>query len=89
MPWQRPSLSRRQLTYLCLKKAWTLIFLVRQQKVRLPNQVCSQLHRQLRGSPTATPVVPTLGAEQLQQLMLQTLNNQNTALQQQQSQMNF
>ena len=31
------------------------------------------------GSPTATPVVPTLGAEQLQQLMLQMLNNQNTA----------
>ncbi|CAE7481414.1 unnamed protein product [Symbiodinium sp. KB8] len=41
------------------------------------------------GSPTATPVVPTLGAEQLQQLMLQMLNNQNTALQQQQNQMNF
>ena len=37
------------------------------------------------GSPTATPV----GAEQLQQLMLQMLNNQNTALQQQQNQMNF
>ena len=32
---------------------------------------------------------PTLGADQLQQLMLQMLNNQNTALQQQQSQMNF
>ena len=41
------------------------------------------------GSPTTTPVVPTLGAEQLQQLMLQMLNNQNTALQQQQNQMNF
>ena len=41
------------------------------------------------GSPTATLVVPTLGAEQLQQLMLQMLNNQNTALQQQQNQMNF
>ena len=41
------------------------------------------------GSPTATPVVPRLGAEQLQQLMLQMLNNQNTALQQQQNQMNF
>ena len=26
------------------------------------------------GSPTATPVVPTLGAEQSQQLMLQMLN---------------
>ena len=33
--------------------------------------------------------MPTLGAEQLQQLMLQMLNNQNTALQQQQNQMNF
>eukprot|EP00439_Symbiodinium_sp_Y106_P066269 s2367_g10.t1 len=32
---------------------------------------------------------PTLGADQLQQLMLQMLNNQNTALQQQQNQMNF
>ena len=41
VPWQRPSLSRRQLTYLCLRKAWTLTFLVRQQKARLPNQVCS------------------------------------------------
>ena len=28
------------------------------------------------GSPTPTPVTPTLGAEQLQQLMLQMLNNQ-------------
>ena len=33
--------------------------------------------------------MPTLGAKQLQQLMLQMLNNQNTALQQQQNQMNF
>ena len=56
------------------------------QKVRLPNQVCSQLHRQpTTAGPTATPVVLTLGVEQLQQLMLQMLNNQNPALQQQQS----
>ena len=89
MPWQRPSLSRRQLTYLCLRKTWTLTFLVRQQKARLPVQPTPQAAPTAGGSPTATPVAPTLGAEQLQQLMLQMLNNQNTALQQQQNQMNF
>ena len=43
------------------------------------------------GAPVQLPVppTPTLGADQLQQLMLQMLNNQNTALQQQQNQMNF
>ena len=43
------------------------------------------------GAPVGLPVppTPTLGADQLQQLMLQMLNNQNTALQQQQNQMNF
>ena len=42
------------------------------------------------GAPVQLPVppTPTLGADQLQQL-LQMLNNQNTALQQQQNQMNF
>ena len=41
------------------------------------------------GAPVQLPVppTPTLGADQL--LMLQMLNNQNTALQQQQNQMNF
>ena len=43
------------------------------------------------GAPVQLPVPPTpiLGTDQLQQLMLQMLNNQNTALQQQQNQMNF
>ena len=43
------------------------------------------------GAPVQLPVppTPTLGADQLQQLMVQMLNNQNTALQQQQNQMNF
>ena len=90
VPWQRPSLSRRQLAYLCLRKTWTLTFLVRCRKPVCPTKCAANSTGSFdcRWKSDSYASSAYEGVE-VATVDVVVLNNQNTALQQQQSQMNF